>query len=117
MDSDTELTFYSDGTVHMFEWGFTLMSYKGTYALRPDGRIRVAFNDFDRDWPVMVLYAQADSLLLRPENPRDAFVMGNRAGATMPGGAGQYWPFRMLVGEEESDVHEMIEERAGEPAI
>jgi len=109
MDSDTELTFYPDGSVHMFEWGFGLMAYSGSYRY-PDGRVIVSFQEFEHGWPVMVIDRDEASLLLRPKDPHQEFVMGNRAGATLPGGKGSYWPFRMLTGDDEREVLRMIKE-------
>jgi len=104
MDSDTELTFYPDRSVHMFEWGYTLSSYTGVYHAHPDGCVVAMFENFNQTWPVMVVYRDGDALLLRPWDPNVDFIMGNRAGATLPDGATSYWPFRMLTGDEEKEV-------------
>ena len=116
MDSDTDITFFANGAAHMFEWGFALASYNGTYRIQSDGRISVQFNHFDKGWPDMRLERDATSLLLRPAKGDVGFVMGNRAGATMPGGGGSYWPFRMLTGADETEVLKMIKQRGQSPA-
>jgi WD40 repeat protein len=114
MDSDTELTFYPDHTVHMFEWGFGLGSFKGSYSVGADGFVVARFAEFGEEWPVMVVYRDGDLLKLRPRDRDQDFVMGSRGGATLPAGKGSYWPFRMLTWEEEKGVLEMIEsERKG----
>jgi hypothetical protein len=114
-DSDTELTFYPDHSVHMFEWGFGLSSYRGSYHVHQDGRIVARFKQFDQEWPVMVVYRDGDALMLRPWDTDVNFVMGNRGRATIPGGKRTYWPFRMITGDDEQNVLEMIKERAERP--
>jgi hypothetical protein len=47
MDSDTELTFFPHNAVHMFEWGYALASYRGTYQITSDGKITAQFKRFD----------------------------------------------------------------------
>jgi len=108
MDSDSELTFFPNNSVHMFEWGYTLKNYTGTYQVEPTGRILIQFNEFDNDWPDMMLERDSDSLILRPAKTDQSFIMGNRGGAFLPSGKGSYWPFRMLIGEDEKQVLEMI---------
>jgi hypothetical protein len=115
-DSDTEITFFANGVAHMFEWGYALTSYTGTYRIQSDGRISVQFNHFDNDWPDMILERDTTSLLLRPAKGDVGFVMGNRGGATMPGTGGSYWPFRMLTGADETEVLKMIKELGKWPA-
>jgi len=51
------------------------------------------------------------SLLLRPADAAEGFVMGTRGGAYVPGDKGSYWPFRMLTSNEEKEVLKMIRER------
>jgi len=110
MDSDTELTFFSGNAVHMFEWGYTLTSYSGRYELEPDGRITVQLKGFRERWPEMLLDRDTNSLLLRPADAAQGFVMGTRGGAYVPGDKGSYWPFRILTGNEEKEVQKMIQE-------
>jgi len=110
MDSDTELTFFPRNAVHMFEWGYTLTSYSGRYDLEPDGRITVQLKGFRERWPEMLLDRDTNSLLLRPADAAQGFVMGTRGGAYVPGDKGSYWPFRMLSGNEEKEVQKMIRE-------
>ena len=110
MDSDTELVFFQNSSVYMLEWGITLTRYSGTYQVQPNGQIKIQLINFERkDWPDMVLESDLDSLLLRPVNPNQGFVMGNRGGATLFKKHGSYWPFRMLTGDEEKKVLEMVE--------
>ena len=110
MDSDTELTFFPRNAVHMFEWGYTLTSYSGRYDLGPDGRITVRLKGFRERWPEMLLDRDTNSLLLRPADAAQGFVMGTRGGAYVPGDKGSYWPFRMLSGNEEKEAQKMIRE-------
>src|SRR5437667_1903433 len=111
MDSDTEMTFFPKNVVHMFEWGFTLASYSGGYEVQPDGRIAVQLRDFRQQWPEMLLDRDVTSLLLRPADAAQGFVMGTRSGAYVSGDRGSYWPFRMLTGNDEKEVQKMIGER------
>jgi hypothetical protein len=110
MDSDTEMTFFPKNVVHMFEWGFTLASYSGRYEIQPAGRITVQLKGFNERWPDMRLDRDATSLLLRPADAAQGFVMGTRGGAYVPGDKGSYWPFRMLTANEEKEVQKMIRE-------
>jgi hypothetical protein len=115
MDSDTELTFYPDHSVHMFEWGYGLSSYFGSYDVKNDGRVVTRFKEFEQGWPVMIVYREGGTFVLRPADAGNNFVMGNRGGATIPGGKGSYWPFRMLTGEDEKEVLDMIKEQGERP--
>jgi hypothetical protein len=110
MDSDTEMTFFPNNAVHMFEWGFTLASYSGRYEIQPSGRITMQLKGFNERWPEMLLDRDATSLLLRPADAGQGFVMGTRGGAYVPGEKGSYWPFRMLTANEEKEVQKMIRE-------
>lgn len=111
MDSDTELAFFPDHTVEMLEYGFTLSRYTGTYRIRSNGEISVQFRDFRGTWPDMLLERAGTSLLLRPADPEVGFVMGNRGGATIPSGAGSYWPFREVVGADKKQILETLGRR------
>jgi hypothetical protein len=115
MDSDTELTFFPDHSVHMLEWGFTLNHYRGAYHAHSDGCVVARFKGFDQEWPVMVAYREGDVWMLRPWDPDVRFATGTRGGATVPAGGPTYWPFRMLTGEEEKKVLGMIREYANPP--
>lgn len=107
MDSDTEITFLSNQTAHMTEYGFVVTTYKGTYRINPKGEVTGKFDAFKPEWPIMLLRKDSISLLLRPKNGKD-FVMGNRGGATIPGGKGSYWPFRPVPGREEAEIRHRI---------
>jgi hypothetical protein len=89
MDSDTEMTFFPKSVVHMFESGYTLASYSGRHEIQPDGRITVQLNGFNERWPEMLLDRDATSLLLRPADAAQGFVMGTRGGAYVPGDKGR----------------------------
>ena len=110
MDSDTEMTFFPNNAVHMFEWGLTLASYGGRYEIQPRGRITIHLEGFNERWPDMLLERDGTSLLLRPADAAQGFVMGTRGGAVIPGDKGSYWPFRMLTANEEKEVQRMIRE-------
>jgi hypothetical protein len=108
MDSDTELTFFANNSVYMFEWGIALMNYRGKYRIHADGTITLEFEKFNKTWPVMRIEEDSHSLLLRPAKNDVEFVMGNRGGATMPPSNNRYWPFRMLTGKDEEELLLMI---------
>jgi len=110
MDSDTEITFFPNSAVPMFEWGYTLASYSGRYEIQPSGRITIQLKGFKGPWPEMLLVRDGTSLLLRPADPSRGLVMGTRGGAYIPGEKGSYWPFRMLTAKEEKEVQKMIRE-------
>jgi hypothetical protein len=95
----------------MFEWGVSLLSFKGSYLLQPSGLIKVQFDKPKAAWLDTVLNRDAKSLLLVPAEKGQGFVMGTRGGATLPGGQASYWPFRRLTGKNEQEVLKMIEER------
>lgn len=97
MDGDTDLNFMPDGVVVMWEAGFTVRSYKGTYELDAEGAVSLQFEDFKSGWPAMVLERDAESLLLRPKDPKVGFIMGGRGGATTRSEHGSYWPFRVIA--------------------
>lgn len=107
MDSDTELTFLPNHTVHVTEYGYVVTGYKGMYRIDSKGEVTAKFDDFKHEWPIMLLQKDSISLLLRPKNGLD-FVMGNRGGATIPGGKGSYWSFRPVSASEETEIRRRI---------
>jgi hypothetical protein len=96
MDGDTDITFLPAGAVEMTEYGYSVRNYKGTYQLDGDGVISIQLDEFKSGWPPMVLEKDAKSLLLRPKDSDQGFVMGNRGGATVRAEDGSYWPFRVV---------------------
>jgi len=109
MDSDTELVFFRNGSVGMLEYGIALSRYRGTFSVDSGGRVSAQFQGFPGAWPDMVLERDAGVLLLRPADVENTFVMGGRGGAYIPEGGGTYWPFRILVGDEEKEVLETLD--------
>lgn len=107
MDSDTELTFLTNQTIYMTEYGYVITGYKGMYRINSKGEVTAKFDDFKHEWPIMLLQKDSISLLLRPKNGLD-FVMGNSGGATIPGGKGSYWPFRPVSASEETEIRRRI---------
>lgn len=107
MDSDTEITFFPNQTAHMTEYGYVVTSYMGTYHINPKGEVMAKFDDFNHEWPIMLLQKDSISLLLRPKKGQD-FVMGNRGGATIPSDKGSYWPFRPVSAREEAEIRKRI---------
>ncbi len=108
MDSDTDLTFLPGGKAHMFEYGYAVSSYDGSYSIDDQGVVTMTFPKFGSAWPKMQLRRDSQSLLLRPADPQTGFVFGNRGGATIPDGSGSYWPFRPLAPSAEAGMHERI---------
>ena len=108
MDGDTDLTFFEDGSLHMFEYGVGVTGYPGTYKIDAAGNVLVQLPTFNHGWPMMSLLKDAASLLLLPKQSGNDFVMGNRGGATFAGGQGSYWPFRPLNAKEQAFVLERI---------
>jgi hypothetical protein len=103
-DSDTDITFLPEHRVRMIEYGYVMNSYEGTYLLHANGEVTTKFNGFGHEWPVMILQQDSVSLLLRPKDPTTGFQMGHRAGATILGDQGTYWPFRPVSTSEKSDI-------------
>ena len=104
MDGDTDLMFLPGGVAHMFEYGFAVSEYPGTYSVNAKGEVNTRFPTFGHPWPVMTLSRDATSLLLRPTGAGNGFMMGNRGGATILGGRGSYWPFRPVTLAEEMEM-------------
>jgi hypothetical protein len=105
MDADTDLTFLPGGVVHLFEYGFGISSYRGTYAITDRGDVAAQVPKFGHPWPAMTLRHDARSLLLLPkQSADDDVVMGNRGGATVTPGQGSYWPFRPVTPAEEREL-------------
>jgi hypothetical protein len=96
IDGDTDLTFMPNGALRMFEYGYGVSGYRGTYKIDSAGRVTVRLPTFGHAWPAMWLQKDATSLLLTPARDGNGFVMGNRGGATFVQGQGTYWPFRPL---------------------
>jgi len=107
MDNDTEITFLPNRVVHMTEYGYTPISYKGTDSVDAKGEVKAKFNGFNHEWPVMLVQKDSASLLLSAKSG-PGFVMGNRGGAYIPGGKGSYWPFRPVSSTEEAEIRQRI---------
>jgi hypothetical protein len=108
MDADTDLTFLPGGSAHMFEYGFAMSGYHGTYRINDKGEVTMQFPSFGHTWPIMILRRDSSSLLLQPKASGNDFVMGNRGGATIRSGQGSYWPFRPLSAADETKVREQF---------
>jgi len=108
MDADTDLTFLPNGKAHMFEYGFSLIAYHGTYHINELGGVTVNFPTYKHAWPLMQLRKDSKSLLLEPKAPGTEFQMGNRGGATIQSGQGKYWPFRPVSAKAEKEIRDQI---------
>jgi len=108
MDADTEMTFLPGGKAHMFEYGYALSRYHGTYRIDRQGTITASFPTFKHQWPVMLLRWDSTSLLLEPKATGDGLVMGNRGAATIREGQGSYWPFRPVSPKDEIEIRREI---------
>ena len=95
MDCDTDVTLNADGTAVVTEYGYAVREYSGTYSVANSTELSLVLRDYD-SWPTMYVIPEDSDLLLMPTDSSGGFVMGNRAGATLPGGAGSFWPFRQL---------------------
>jgi hypothetical protein len=112
-DADAELTLFRDGSAHLFEWGLSGESLNGTYHVHPDGCVVVWIENFRTEWPVMVVYRDSDALRLRPLDPPIGYREETRATITDPNRA-SYWNFRLLTGDDERQVLELIKRREAE---
>jgi len=95
MDCDTDVTLNADGTAVLTEYGYAVREYTGTYSIANSTELSLVMRDYD-SWPTMYFIPEESDLLLVPTENSGEFVMGNRAGATVPGGGGSFWPFRQL---------------------
>ena len=100
-DCDTEMELHSDGKAVLREYGYAIRTCVGTYAVTPAAdeylpRLTLQLNEYQNSWPKMVLYRDKSELLLMPSPDSTNFVFGNRAGATVPGDTGSFWPFRQI---------------------
>src|SRR4051794_32968545 len=109
-DSDAELTFFPDGSAHLFDWGLSAQSLFGNYHVHPDGCVVVWIEDYRSEWPVMVVHRDPDALRLRPLNPPVDYREETRATISDPHRE-SYWNFRLLMGDDENQVLKMIEAR------
>jgi hypothetical protein len=96
-DVDTDITFLPGREAHMFRHGFTMIGYRGTYAIDAEGRIELNLRQFEHDWPPMSLLEDDKSLLLVPED-----------GDTRAG-----WSFRPIPAEDEAQARKSIAEPGG----
>lgn len=110
MDCDTDLTFLPNGSIHMFEYGFAVSGYRGTYTMNSVGQVTVQLPTFRGPWPLMLMQKDSTSLLLMPAQNVNGIVMGNRGGATVVGGKGEYWPFRPVDATQEAYVRDRMKQ-------
>ena len=113
VDSDTEIAFFPDGSVHMLEWGYTLEHYAGRYKVHPDGFVSVWFKGYQQEWPTMRIEDRDGTLFLQPFNEENHFIIGNRSGSSSPPTGETFWPFRMIDGQEEAEVMKNLREKRG----
>lgn len=100
-DCDTNIELHADGNVVLTEYGYAISEYNGTYSITTaaDGtasELTISLKDYPGTWPVMAVYTDLSELLLMPTEGSAEFLFGNRGGATVPGGAGSFWPFRQI---------------------
>jgi hypothetical protein len=96
MDCDTDIRLHGDGTATLTEYGYAVRKYAGTYSTDAGPELSLSLEDYPRAWPVMNVYSENSKLLLVPSDGSTDFVFGNRSGATVPGGAGSFWPMRQV---------------------
>jgi hypothetical protein len=96
MDCDTDIIFLPDHELRMVEYGDGVDTYHGSYRINGDGEVTINLSGYGRQWPRMFLRKDPRSLLLRPVS-NSGFIMGNRGGAALQGGSGNFWPFRPIA--------------------
>ena len=99
MDSDTDIKLYAGGTVSLVEYGYAIAEYQGTYSIRDGSIIALTLAEYG-SWPKMVLARDGSFLQLTRADGRNDFRFGRRAGATVPGDAATFWPFRQIDSKE-----------------
>jgi len=115
MNSDTELTFLPNNVAQMLEWRLSVVHYDGTYHLDRDGHITASFDDYQAKWPVTVCELQNDTLLLRPIDPDAGYLVGQQGATYIPDRDSGFWPFRMLLGDDEQKVLQRMHQRVDAP--
>ena len=96
MDCDLEMTFFPDGSAHVFDYGLSLEGHTGSYRVEPEGRITAEFTRFSDGHMAMILQRDTNSLLLKPADHHTRYVMGNDPN--------EFWPFRPIDGDDEREV-------------
>jgi len=97
MDSDTELSFLSDGKVVLLEMGCTDTTYQGSYTVEDRGVISLQMEKRYGDWPSMVMTRKGIDLYLRTEDGYDDIIWGQRAGGASSWDMKPFWPFKMAL--------------------
>jgi hypothetical protein len=99
MDCDTDIELRPDGHAVLTEYGYAVRKYHGTYSTAAGNgtsELTLALNGYRGTWPTMSVYVDESEILLIPAKGPTGFVFGNRGGATVPGDAGSFWPFRQI---------------------
>ena len=100
-DCDTNVELHADGNVELTEYRYGISNYVGTYSITTavDGtasELTMSLDGYLGTWPAMAVYTDRSEILLMPSEGSTEFTVGNRAGATVPEGAGSFWPFRQI---------------------
>lgn len=93
LDSDDVLHFYKDSKVELEDIGYSLLYYKGSYQLRPEGRVAISLSGYGRDWPIMALRREGEDLLLYREDGHTSWLPKGDSNLPCPDVDG-FWPFR-----------------------
>src|SRR5690606_36752167 len=84
IDGDTDITFLPGGEAHMFEYGFEMTGYRGTYAIDVEDTISLTLPACGHARPSMSLLKDDRSLLLVPKEEGEGNVVGNRSAFVVP---------------------------------
>lgn len=77
MDSDADVTIYSDKRVVVNEYGVAPMKYESKLTVDADGAIHLQLKDYHAKWPAMYLYnLPKGSFFLFPADKSPRFRMG-----------------------------------------
>ena len=92
MDNDSDITFLPAGDLHVFNYGYAMIGYRGRYEVDAEGNVTVDLQIAGHPWPNMMLRSNGGDLLLYPFLPDE------------PG----TWPYRQIppadVAQQRQDI-------------
>ncbi len=106
VDSDSELTFFSDGKVEMAEYGYGLKYYYGNYTILNDKSILLSLINYPGIWPIMKMAVCDKEVYLYAQSGKNGLELGGRGGSVETTEMKPFWPFKMIQPESTKDSAE-----------